>query len=92
MIRTILLTAVLLGLASAAHAKLDYTCYQDCTAKGYVYLYCQSRCSYEEVDPYAYNNQNTYALEARPQIDYKCYQDCTNKNYEDGYCKQECSY
>ena len=93
MMQKLILTVLFLSAAGVASAKIDYQCYSDCTEKGYVYLYCQHRCSYEDIDPYAYANSGpSYAEAARTQIDYKCYQDCENKGYEDGYCKQDCSY
>lgn len=58
----------------------DYKCMNDCTAAGYMYSFCQDKCSYE--DDYR-----------RPkQTDYKCMNDCTSAGYQYSYCRDRCSY
>lgn len=82
-----------LVIASAAHAGTDYQCVNDCTAKGYMYNYCTSRCSYDN-NPYQQQQQpsNPYQVTPIPQTDFKCLNDCTNKGYMYSLCKERCSY
>lgn len=83
-----------LVFASASNAGTDYQCVNDCTGKGYMYQYCQSRCSYDDnpsrqrpIQP-----QNPFQMPQIPQTDYKCVSDCTSKGYLYQYCQQRCSY
>jgi hypothetical protein len=87
----VLLVFVLVGVT---YASTDYTCLNDCTAKGYMYNYCQQRCSYDD-NPYQQQQQqqsNPYQVKPIPQVDYTCLNNCTQKGYMYNYCKQQCSY
>lgn len=45
--KKLLATLLLIASTSAlAYQSTDYTCLNDCTARGYMYQYCQQLCSY----------------------------------------------
>jgi len=73
---TLILSIILSGNALAA---TDYTCVNRCSANGYQYGYCQSKCSYNS----GYSSGQT---------DYTCVNRCTANGYLYGYCQQACSY
>lgn len=73
---TLILTVILSGNALAG---TDYTCVNRCSANGYQYQYCQSKCSYN--DNWGSSN-----------IDYTCQNRCTANGYMYQYCQQACSY
>ena len=76
-----LILAVSILISTNALAATDYTCVSNCTSSGYMYGYCQSKCSY---------NTNTFGTQKR--TDYSCVNNCTSKGYLYGYCKSQCSY
>lgn len=98
--RKIFLLTMVIVFASTCLAwsgmQTDFKCMSDCMAKGYMYNYCKSECSYELPDrstpsnPY---NTNPYNNTSQPHgTDYKCMNDCTSKGYMYNYCKSACSY
>jgi hypothetical protein len=78
-------------LATPAIAGTDYTCVSDCTAKGYMYNYCTSRCSYDDNSRGSSWGEESRPRRQQPQTDYSCMSDCTSRYMYD-YCKQKCSY
>jgi hypothetical protein len=66
----------------------DYQCVSNCTAAGYQYALCKSKCSYP--DP---GQQQPPSSSVTPHgVDYQCVSDCTSKGYLYAYCKSRCSY
>ena len=85
------------ALASPAFAATDYSCLNNCTARGMSYGYCQSACSYDnnpqQAQPTIGPNDG-YLIPAQkiPQTDYNCLSNCSNAGSGYQYCKQACSY
>ncbi len=77
---TIAVFAILLLSTAYAFQSTDYTCMNDCSSNGYMYQYCQSRCSYDN------------APQMPKRTDYTCVSNCTDKGYMYSYCQQACSY
>lgn len=77
----IIFIAAILPIGS--FASIDYNCLSDCTDKGYMYAFCQSKCSYGDNDSQRSSNNNR---------DYQCVSDCTDKGYQYSYCQEHCSY
>lgn len=74
---------VLLLFSSAAQA-LDFKCFEDCTAKGYQYGLCQSRCDEQpKPEPVTYQTPK--------QTDFLCVNDCTGAGYSLLLCQNKCS-
>lgn len=76
----IILCVVSMVSSAYGFQSVDYNCMNDCTDNGYMYQYCQSRCSYDN------------APQAPSSVDYTCMSDCENKGYMYSYCQQACSY
>ena len=79
-----------LVIASVSYAGTDYQCVNNCTAKGYLYQYCTSQCSYNDSSPR--QSQDPYTITPVPRTDYQCVSDCTAKGYLYQLCKERCSY
>jgi hypothetical protein len=79
-----ILASVLPFVSTSSPAVTDYQCLNDCTAAGYMYQLCQSRCSYEPSPNYGEPSSN--------RTDYQCLNDCTAKGHQYAYCKQACAY
>jgi len=77
-----LITAILILTASNIHAATDYTCVNNCSNQGYMYGYCQNKCSYNSS-----SNYNT-----QKQTDYTCVNRCSNAGYMYNYCQSKCSF
>jgi hypothetical protein len=73
---------------SARALGTDYQCVSNCTAAGYLYPLCMSKCSY----PDPVQQQPPPASIAPRGTDYQCVSDCTSKGYLYAYCKSRCSY
>ena len=87
-----LLIAVLVLMAATGSAKAqqtDYRCLADCTAAGFMYRFCQDRCSYGESAP---GILPAPVPQPAPQIDYRCQADCLAKGYRLQFCQEQCSY
>ncbi len=72
-----------------AFAGTDYKCVSDCTQQGYLYTYCQSRCSYSEP---SFVPTPAPVFPQPHGTDYKCVSDCTQRGYQYTYCQQACGY
>lgn len=89
------LLAILLVLnVSSATAMTDFQCVNDCTAAGYQYGLCQSRCSTDN-DSKKEPPQNADPwndAKKQKQTDYQCVSACTAKGYQYQLCESKCSY
>lgn len=65
-------------ISTQAFAATDFQCLNDCTRQGYMYGFCQSKCSY--------NNSPSI------RVDFQCVNNCTSKGYMYSYCQHACSY
>lgn len=99
MLKTIIFSMFILVIADVSNAATDFTCLNDCTQKGYMYNYCQERCSYNANPNQQQQNQQQQQLipnQIKPvpisRIDFKCLNDCTSKGYMYNYCKEQCTY
>jgi hypothetical protein len=67
------------------HAGTDFSCVNDCTAKGYMYGLCQQRCSFG-------SNDSTFELPKPKQTDFQCVNQCTSQGMMYQLCQERCSY
>lgn len=82
------LLMIALLLPGIVNAQTDYQCVNDCTAKGYQYGYCNSKCSFND-QPQVYQPAQIQTIK---QIDYACVNDCTKKGYQYQFCTSRCSF
>lgn len=78
----LLLWIVVFASVNVSFSATEYTCLNDCEHNGYMYSYCESRCSYNE------DNE----VSSSKNIDYKCQNDCMQKGYMYSFCRSQCSY
>lgn len=88
-----------LGMPAPAMAATDYVCVNNCQQAGYMFQYCQSRCSYgtgtSGGQPFMGQQQGILPNLGgqRPlSTDFQCMSDCTALGYAYRLCKTKCSY
>lgn len=86
------LVFILLFLQSQlAFAVTDFTCLTNCTAQGYLYGFCQSRCTVDTTpQPINFETYNTPVRTTT--TDFQCLGDCISHGYLYQLCKNKCSY
>jgi hypothetical protein len=62
----------------------DYKCASDCAQSGYMYDFCQEKCSY--------NKKPRQQPRKSKSVDYKCASDCAQRGYMYDFCQENCSY
>lgn len=86
------------GGSGPVRAATDFVCMANCQQAGYMYQYCQSRCSYDTGAGTggAFMGQNQGILPNAPQAplrtDFQCMADCAALGYTYRLCKGKCSY